>query len=172
GEFSRRAVLGVFPTPNVPDTESPLSSPSISTTVPNSTPLPNFKSQPNAPNVSSSSGSPLSSPLKPTTPQPLTLPGKEKQGRVHNPELCVYSRRAHKQKEVVDIHPLPMQSIESELEATEMEFTGNPDHIDELDKPIALRKGIRSCTLYPISKFVSYHRLSPFYKVLALIYPV
>ena len=30
----------------------------------------------------------------------------------------------------------------------------------DLDLPIALRKGVRSCTIHPISNFVSYHRLS------------
>ncbi|RVW97657.1 hypothetical protein CK203_028060 [Vitis vinifera] len=37
-------------------------------------------------------------------------------------------------------------------------------HVDpvpsDLDLPIALRKGVRSCTIHPISNFVSYHRLS------------
>ena len=31
---------------------------------------------------------------------------------------------------------------------------------DNLDKPIALQKGVRLCTKNPISNFVSYHRLS------------
>ena len=30
----------------------------------------------------------------------------------------------------------------------------------DLDLPIALRKGVGSCTIHPISNFVSYHRLS------------
>ena len=33
--------------------------------------------------------------------------------------------------------------------------------IDDLDVPIALRKGIRSCTQHPISNYVSYDHLSP-----------
>ena len=36
-----------------------------------------------------------------------------------------------------------------------------------LDVPIALRKCVRSCTSHPISKFVSYHRLSPSYRAFA-----
>ena len=36
--------------------------------------------------------------------------------------------------------------------------------IDDLDIPIATRKGVRSCTQHPISKFVSYSRLSPSHK--------
>ena len=31
---------------------------------------------------------------------------------------------------------------------------------DDLDVPIALRKGIRSCTQHPISSYVSYYHLS------------
>ena len=36
--------------------------------------------------------------------------------------------------------------------------------IDDLDIPIATRKGVRSCTQHPISKFVLYSRLSPSHK--------
>ena len=40
--------------------------------------------------------------------------------------------------------------------------SGNPETIsDRVDEPIALRKGVRSCTQHPISKFVSYDNLSP-----------
>ena len=40
--------------------------------------------------------------------------------------------------------------------------SGNPETIsDRLDEPIALRKGVRTCTQNPISKFVSYDNLSP-----------
>ncbi|KAH9753027.1 protein kinase domain-containing protein [Citrus sinensis] len=38
---------------------------------------------------------------------------------------------------------------------------------NDLDVPIALRKGTRSCTLHPISKYVSYHRLSPSFRAFA-----
>ena len=34
-------------------------------------------------------------------------------------------------------------------------------NIDELDVPIALRKGVRTCTQHPMSYFVSYDHLSP-----------
>lgn len=39
--------------------------------------------------------------------------------------------------------------------------------MSNLDAPIALRKGTRECTkypLYPISNFVSYHKLSPTFR--------
>lgn len=33
-----------------------------------------------------------------------------------------------------------------------------------LDVPTAIRKGSRSCTMHAMSKYVSYHRLSPIFK--------
>ena len=42
--------------------------------------------------------------------------------------------------------------------------SSNPETIsNRLDEPIALRKGVRSCTQHPISKFVSYDNLSPLF---------
>ncbi|KAH9763108.1 protein kinase domain-containing protein [Citrus sinensis] len=39
---------------------------------------------------------------------------------------------------------------------------GQPSNVlSDLDIPIALRKGTRSCAKYPLSNFVSYHNLSP-----------
>jgi len=35
---------------------------------------------------------------------------------------------------------------------------------DDLDVPLALRKGVRSCTKHPISNYVSYLKLSPQFK--------
>ena len=35
---------------------------------------------------------------------------------------------------------------------------------DDLDVPIAVRKGVRSCTQHPISNFVSYSHSSPTYR--------
>ena len=40
-------------------------------------------------------------------------------------------------------------------------------NIDELDVPIALRKGVRTCTQHPMSNFVSYDHLSPSLQALA-----
>ena len=34
----------------------------------------------------------------------------------------------------------------------------------DLDIPIAIRKGVRSCTTHPIAQYLSYHRLSSNYK--------
>ncbi|CAM8951545.1 unnamed protein product [Rhodiola kirilowii] len=38
------------------------------------------------------------------------------------------------------------------------------NHSSKLDLPIALRKGTRSCTKYPLSNFVSYKSISPSYR--------
>ena len=39
-----------------------------------------------------------------------------------------------------------------------------PPPINDLDVPIALKKGIRNCTQHPLSHFVSLDKLSPQYK--------
>ena len=51
------------------------------------------------------------------------------------------------------------------MELTEHSKSPNPincskPEILDLDLPIAIRKGVRSCTQHPIAKFVSYHKLS------------
>jgi len=49
-----------------------------------------------------------------------------------------------------------------------MELARSPIYFDpihtDLDLPIAVRKGIRSCTQYLVANFISYHRLSPKHK--------
>lgn len=65
-----------------------------------------------------------------------------------------------------------MQSHSLDLNAIEIEVTSTPVHnsasipkkTNDPDMPIALRKGTRSCTLYPISNFVFYHKLSSSYR--------
>ena len=42
------------------------------------------------------------------------------------------------------------------------------DSTNDFDKPIALRKGVRSCTKHPTSNFISYDHLSPSYRAFAL----
>ena len=41
--------------------------------------------------------------------------------------------------------------------------------IDDVDVPIALRKGVRSCTNHPIGNFVNYDSLSPIRHLLLLL---
>ena len=77
-------------------------------------------------------------------------------------EGIVYQRKnwRMKDKTIPTDLPLPSPSLDDEQ--------GNPSPPtiinDNLDIPIATRKGVRSCTQHPISKFVSYGRLSPSYQ--------
>ena len=43
-----------------------------------------------------------------------------------------------------------------------------PQFTSDLDFPIAIRKGKRTCTDHPISNFVSFDHLSPSFKVFSL----
>ncbi|KAJ9180876.1 hypothetical protein P3X46_009068, partial [Hevea brasiliensis] len=82
---------------------------------------------------------PMSSPL----PQPVPSVSRP----TRPPVVHVYSRRL----EIPDSDPPPATSLGDPVPHT--------DHDSDLDLPIALRKGKRSCT-YPISSFVSYNQLS------------
>ncbi|PON37602.1 hypothetical protein PanWU01x14_318830 [Parasponia andersonii] len=55
---------------------------------------------------------------------------------------------------------LPSQEPESEPE-TGMRSVALMPMMNDLDLPIALRKGVRSCTQHPISRYVYYDHLSP-----------
>ena len=66
--------------------------------------------------------------------------------RFHNPPL-VYVRRA------------PPPQVPSSSSSPEVSSTDNSDLHDDDNRPIALRKGTRQCTLYPISHFVSDARI-------------
>ena len=83
-----------------------------------------------------------------------------------NNSSCVYSRRQASQqielntsqadqKFEPEIEPKSESNSPVDVQGETCEETG-----DNLDKPITLRKGVRSCTTHPISNFVSYHRLS------------
>ena len=92
---------------------------------------------------------------------------------IDKPDLRVYSRRRPLERE--ENPPILQQNQSSDLR----EDQGNspspslnisPDtspiveptsQTNDLDIPIALRKGTRTCTKYPIQKFVSYSKLSP-----------
>ncbi|KAJ1395404.1 Gag-polypeptide of LTR copia-type [Sesbania bispinosa] len=73
-----------------------------------------------------------------------------------------------KRRKGVESNTAPRQSHESN-QAPENEFSlgnivSNPEPIDDIDIPIALRKGVRSCTQHPIEKYVSYGKLSQGYR--------
>ncbi|RVW97655.1 Retrovirus-related Pol polyprotein from transposon TNT 1-94 [Vitis vinifera] len=130
-----------------------------------------------------STTSPLSSSLPPQTDTTLSDPENNSldvpsvtlelttQG---SKEVIVYFRRNLKekpekppQKEPEDSTP-PEQNQEldqdpsnpnSQLGNTIYDLNSSND-LDDLDQPIALRKGVRSCTQHPISNHVSYGKLS------------
>ena len=82
----------------------------------------------------------------------------------NNIELRVYSRRRARKDEVGE-QPHLQQNQEANQNSVSAE--GNlelSDNIDELQLPIALRKGVRSCTQHSIGNYVSYSRLSPKYR--------
>ena len=74
-------------------------------------------------------------------------------------QLLVYERKRLKDKVTATLPPQSLSPVEG---------SGNPHPIilesTDLDAPIAIRKGVRSCTKHPISNFVSYTRLSPNYR--------
>ncbi|KAK0608670.1 hypothetical protein LWI29_034103 [Acer saccharum] len=91
----------------------------------------------------------------------------------HQPELRVYSRRSNDQHK----EHQPIANQENSLDEGSLNETGisssfpplktsNEESLsNDLDVPIAIRKGTHSCTMHPIAKYVSYHRLSPNYRV-------
>ncbi len=70
--------------------------------------------------------------------------------RLSRPDLQVYTRRSHQEA-------LPQDSRSSPPASS------STPPADDLEIPIALRKGKRSCTLHPISNVISYNSLSPSY---------
>ncbi|KAG6521936.1 hypothetical protein ZIOFF_019070 [Zingiber officinale] len=85
-------------------------------------------------------------------------------GAQSSPDIITYKRRRHKQEPPMDrlvesdaLAPDPMKQLSSSVEPTA------PLNMNELDLPVVVRKGVRSCTQHPISNHVSYSRLSPSY---------
>ncbi|KAG6472418.1 hypothetical protein ZIOFF_069880 [Zingiber officinale] len=85
-------------------------------------------------------------------------------GAQSSPDIITYKRRRHKQEPTIDrlvesdaLAPDPVKQLSSSVESTA------PLNMNELNLPVAVRKGVRSCTQHPISNHVSYSRLSPSY---------
>ena len=75
----------------------------------------------------------------------------------------IYVKKNYRAKERV-LPPLHNQVSEPRTEPDLFESLGkNPSNpkIDDMDLPIASRKGVRSCTKHPMSNYVSYDKLSP-----------
>lgn len=115
-------------------------------------------------------------PIIPCAPHvPSTMPSiannEKSLERVSEPKLQVYTRRNPKRS---NHHSSPHFWV-SDPNLGNLKLSGNihSNHILEfvlettnnLDVLIALRKGIRSYTLHSISNYVSYHILSPSFRV-------
>jgi hypothetical protein len=91
--------------------------------------------------------------------------------QITNHELLTYSRRKKLGKEIEhtippvydqDSKPSPDSApIYSGMETSDCENTASI--INDSNIPIALKKGVISCTSHPISQFISYEGLSPTY---------
>lgn len=108
----------------------------------------------------------------PTTPVQSPVHNHPESTQISNHELRVYARRRRLEKEIENPTPLTLDQdsepspksaqIHSGMEISDLEKNTAPV-IDISEIPIALRKGVRSCTSHPISRFVSYEGLSPSY---------
>ena len=81
-----------------------------------------------------------------------------------NSELRVYSRRNFHQ--TTRENPTILEGQSSNPSNTQSSDISNslPIIDNDLDVPIALRKGVRTCTKHPIANFLSYHKLSEKHK--------
>ena len=55
-------------------------------------------------------------------------------------------------------------STPSSQNSGNLPMDSTPLPLSDLDIPIAIRKGVRNCTKYPIAKYLSYQRLSEKYR--------
>ena len=150
----------LFPT-NIPETAPET----------DSTNIPAPKTAPTAPETA-----PKTAPTEPetTTSAPQTAasePTNHPPAQVVKP-LLTYSKRKKTRKEA-ELLTLPQQSQDSNRipeprETHQGNILSDPTNSEDssqeffdLNLPIAMRKGVRSCTQHPIGKFVSYDRLSP-----------
>ena len=60
-------------------------------------------------------------------------------------------------------HVQPASSLSSNSCSLEHESCSNSE-VDDSNLPIAIQKGVRSCTQHPLSKYVSYKNLSPVFR--------
>ena len=81
-------------------------------------------------------------------------------------ELCVYTRhRFNSNTENNQVNLEHGQSLApSSQNPGNLPMDSTPLLIFYLDIPIAIRKGVRNCTKYPIAKYLSYQRLSGKYR--------
>lgn len=70
-----------------------------------------------------------------------------------NPNLKVYGRRLNMKK---TIDKLPCQSSSTVPKTDHFSSGKTSSHKDDINLPIAIQKGARSCTAHPVSNFISY----------------
>jgi IS30 family transposase len=86
-----------------------------------------------------------------------------------DPKTGKWKGFCYKRKEV-ESSKAPMQGHESnqtlENEVPTGNILPNSEHVDtiDIDIPIAMRKGVRTCTKHPIEKYISYGKLSQSYR--------
>ena len=81
-------------------------------------------------------------------------------------ELRVYTRRrlnSNTEKNPVNLEH-GQSSPPSSQNSGNLPMDSTPLPLSNLDIPIAIRKGVRNCTKYPIAKYMSYQRLSKKYR--------
>ena len=143
-------------------------------------PLPSLPFFPVQPEINpENTSNPSFSTLNPTSPSssenPNTLPNSpplqtQAQLDIGNKELCVYSRRKVRDIEINVQDKSYSNTHQSPLNLENHEGKDFVTHelvsttIDDLDLPIAHRKGVRSCTNHPIEKYVAYGKLTPMYR--------
>ncbi|KAJ7969877.1 Retrovirus-related Pol polyprotein from transposon TNT 1-94 [Quillaja saponaria] len=108
-----------------------------------------------------------------------SLNGSKGLMRQKNDDLLTYSRRKHKvtaienalpsQKAIPNSVPQPTQTpLSSKSTDHTLPYSSNLPcdipNIDDINLPIATRKGVRACTQHPISNYISYDSLSPSYR--------
>lgn len=133
-----------------PTLSNPTSSPSLSSPSPLSPPSP-----------LSSPLSPLTGPSSPSSPLLSSSSFPSSPSKNEPTKLQVYSRRT---KLNLELNQVPLSEPLTSNEITHPYPSSNELESSDLDLPIALRKATRKCTQHPISKFVSYHRLSTQHK--------
>lgn len=99
---------------------------------------------------------------EPKNPSP-SPPSHGSQDQNRQKEIRVYTRR-ERNKQVTNSHH--SQEANPVIEPSQLKDSGTllSNTQSDLDIPIALRKGRRSCTQHPISNFISYAKLSSPFK--------
>lgn len=107
--------------------------------------------------------------------EPISSQEKESEPNFFMPitqELRAYTRRHQPQGKKYNIEPQRCHEcnlVVSKSIGNSGDFSDASSHDhDNLDLPIAFTKGTKTCTLHPISNFVSYEKLSPSFRAFTI----